>query len=295
MIDRVFDSLQGLGVRLVFGFFRILPLDMASALGGWIARTIGPRLGTSRRARQRLLRALPDLDAPTADRAILRMWDNLGRVVAEYPHLTRMSVFEPGARIEVIGTEHVDAARAARKPILFVSGHFGNWEIAAIAATRYGLDILQVYRAADTQSVEAVMHDLRRSLGVEPVAKGASGARRIVAALKAGRSVMMLIDQKMNDGISVPFFGREAMTVSAPAVMALRYGAVLIPGRIDRLTGARFRLTLYPPIEVTATGDPQADQRAIMTRANAILEGWIREDPGAWFWLHRRWPEDGKR
>jgi KDO2-lipid IV(A) lauroyltransferase len=101
----------------------------------------------------------------------------------------------------------------------------------------------------------------------------------------------VLVDQKMNDGIPVPFFGRPAMTAPAVAQLALRFDCAIIPARVERLKGARFRLTAFPPIEIAKTGNRQADTLAIMTRINAVVEGWIRERPDLWFWLHRRWPE----
>ena len=110
-------------------------------------------------------------------------------------------------------------------------------------------------------------------------------------ALKEGEHVAILIDQKQNDGISVPFFGRDAMTNPTVAQLALRYRCPIIPGDIERLDGAHFRLTIHPPIEFEPTGDTDADVHAIMTQLNALLEAWIRRRPEQWFWVHRRWPD----
>jgi KDO2-lipid IV(A) lauroyltransferase len=95
----------------------------------------------------------------------------------------------------------------------------------------------------------------------------------------------------MNDGIPVPFFGRPAMTAPALAQLALRFDCAIVPARVERLKGARFRLTVFPPLELPRTGNRHADTLAIMTRVNAILESWIRARPELWFWLHRRWPD----
>jgi Kdo2-lipid IVA lauroyltransferase/acyltransferase len=102
--------------------------------------------------------------------------------------------------------------------------------------------------------------------------------------------VALLIDQKLNDGIAIPFFGIEAMTVDAPALFGLRLGLPLYPVRTERLGGARFRVTIYPPVDLPQSGDRDADVRAVMTHLNAILESWIRERPEQWLWIHRRWP-----
>jgi Kdo2-lipid IVA lauroyltransferase/acyltransferase len=101
----------------------------------------------------------------------------------------------------------------------------------------------------------------------------------------------MLADQKLNDGIPVPFFGRPAMTTSALASLALRFDCDVLPARVERLRGAHFRLTVFPALPLPRSGKPQADVAALMGQVNAILESWIRDRPGEWFWVHRRWPD----
>ena len=285
--QRIEAVLAGLAMRL----FGALSRPRASALGGWLARMVGPRLGITRRARRNLARALPGLDRAAQDRAIVEMWDNLGRVVGEFPHLKTMDAFTPGAAIQASGLEHVDAALARGKPLIFYSGHFGNWEVAALAAALYGLKLAAVYRAANNPLVDRMMTALRRDLGADPIAKGAQGARKLLGAVRAGQSLCMLVDQKMNDGIAVPFFGRDAMTAPAIAEMALRYDCTVLPARVERLPGSRFHVTVFPPHDLPASGDRTADVLALMTAINRTLEEWIRARPGHWFWLHRRWPD----
>ena len=287
MGQRIEAAFAGLAMRL----FALLPRARASALGGWLARQVGPRLGISRRARRNLARALPELDRAAQDRVIVEMWDNLGRVVGEFPHLKTMDAYTPGAAIEAVGLEHVDAAIARGKPLIFYSGHFGNWEVAALTASLCGLKLAAVYRAANNPLVDRMMIALRRDLGADPIPKGAQGARKILSAIKAGQSLCMLVDQKMNDGIAVPFFGRDAMTAPAIAELALRYDCTVLPARVERLPGARFQVTVFPPHDLPASGDKAADVLSLMTLINRTLEGWIRARPGQWFWLHRRWPD----
>jgi KDO2-lipid IV(A) lauroyltransferase len=283
--------LRGTGARFLLGLFRLLPVDAASALGGLLARTIGPRLGASKRAVINLRRAMPALSEEEIRRIVRGMWDNLGRVVGEYPHLDRFRVYEKGGRVEHTGTELVDPILAAGRPILFVSAHFGNWEVATLAATQRGLEVAQIYRAANNPYVDALVAEFRSIIGSELIPKGAVAARRSMEALKGGRHLALLVDQKMNDGIAVPFFGRDAMTAPAVAQLAMRYNAAIIPARVERLSGAHFRLTVFPEIEHPRSGDRRADTLAIMTRVNAVIESWIRERPEQWFWLHRRWPD----
>jgi KDO2-lipid IV(A) lauroyltransferase len=282
--------LQAFGAAALAGGFGALPLDVASALGGRLARNLGPRLGVSKRARLNLATAMPELSPAAIERIVYAMWDNLGRVAAEYPHLRRIRVFEPGGRVETAGFEHVDRARAAGRRMIFFSGHLANWEIAALAAGQYGIDIAQIYRAANNPLVDRLVARLRGDLG-ELIPKGALGSRRAVAALRRGGHLSMLVDQKLNDGIAVPFFGRPAMTAPALALLALHYDCDVLPARVERLDGARFRLTIHPPLPLPKSGDRNADVLALMTAVNATLETWIRARPEQWFWLHRRWPD----
>jgi KDO2-lipid IV(A) lauroyltransferase len=272
------------------GVLRVMPLDWASALGGALGRWIGPRLGVTKRVRINLRDTMLELGAADSDAVIRSMWDNLGRVAFEYPHLRRIEVFRPGGRVETRGLEHLDRAIAAKRSVIMFSGHLGNWEIAALAGGQYGIDVAQIYRAANNPIVDRMVARLRGDQG-ELIPKGAFASRRAVAALRRGGHLSLLADQKLNDGIPVPFFGRDAMTAPALAVLALRFDCDVLPVRVERLKGARFRLTVYPPLSVPRSADRDADIAALMLEVNRTLEAWIRERPEQWFWLHSRWPD----
>jgi Kdo2-lipid IVA lauroyltransferase/acyltransferase len=277
-------------MRLGLAGMRLLPLDRASAVGGRLGRWIGPRLGISKRARLNLRAALPELTAAEIEAVICGMWDNLGRVAFEYPHLQHIRVFDPDGPVETRGLEHLDRAVAAKRSVILFSGHLGNWEIAALAGGQYGLDVAQIYRAANNPIVDRMVARLRGASG-EFIPKGAVASRRAVAALRRGGHLSLLVDQKLNDGIPARFFGRDAMTAPALAVLALRFDCDVMPVRVERLRGARFRLTVHPPLAKPQTGDRGADIALLMLAANQTLEAWIRERPEQWLWLHRRWPD----
>lgn len=290
-ITRFVRPLEAGVVRALFALLRLIPLQTASAIGGAIARTIGPHIGVTRRARKNLQRAFPEKPPEEIERIISEVWDNLGRVVAEYPHLSRIRAFSPDAVIEVRGTEIVEAARARGKPIIFFAGHLGNWEVSAIAAKAFGVPLHLIYRPANNPAVEQIYREGRGGIAAGLIPKGAEGARQAVRVLREGQQLGILIDQKMNDGIPVPFFGRDAMTAPALARLAFKFDCTVLPTQVERLRGARFRLTVHPPLPLEQSGDLQRDTLHLMTRANAMLESWIRQRPGQWLWLHRRWPD----
>jgi Kdo2-lipid IVA lauroyltransferase/acyltransferase len=287
---RPIHRLEAWGAALLFGAFAVLPLDWASALGGALARRIGPFLRISKHARRNLKRALPGLSEAEIADVIAGMWDNLGRVAAEYPHLRNIRVFDPGGRVETHGFEHMDRAVAAGRRMIIFSGHIANWEIGMLAAVQYGISVAQIYRAANNRLIDRMITRFRGNAG-ELIPKGAVAARRAIATLRRGAHLTMLADQKMNDGIPVPFFGRPAMTAPALAALALRFDCDVLPARVERLEGAHFRLTVFPPLPLPRSGDSHADAAAVMAQVNAILETWIRDRPEQWFWVHRRWPD----
>ncbi|HEX4112473.1 MAG TPA: lauroyl acyltransferase [Stellaceae bacterium] len=284
--------IEGLGALVAYGFFRAMPLRAASAVGGFLARTVGPRTGTTKRARVNLRRAMPELSEAGIERIVRGMWDNLGRVIAEYPHLGELQVYDPHGYVETVGTIRrlKDTPPAAHERYIFWSGHYGNWEICMRAITQAGLTATAIYRAANNPYVDRLILRARGAGAGRLIPKGAAG-RRAVAALHRGSHLCVLIDQKMNNGIAVPFFGREAMTEIVLARLALRYNCRVVPVRVERLAGVKFRLTFEAPMDVPRTGDDAADALALMTRINARLEEWVRERPDHWLWLHRRWPD----
>jgi KDO2-lipid IV(A) lauroyltransferase len=288
---RVRYAIEAALVRAGLALFRALPLDVASGLGGGIARLVGPHLSISRRAASQLSRAMPELDSAAVTAAIAGMWENLGRVAGEYAHLDEFDISAANGRIELVGLEHVDRLRDDGIGGIFFSGHYGNWEILALAAGQCGVPLTMIYREANNPLVERMLRKTRAAVPGRLLPKGAAGARAAVAALLKGEHLAMLIDQKLNDGIPVPFFGRDAMTAPSLARLAMRYRVPVVPARVERLVGAHFRVTVLPPLHFTASDDKDADTLAAMTQINAMLESWIRARPDHWFWLHRRWPD----
>jgi Kdo2-lipid IVA lauroyltransferase/acyltransferase len=287
---RPVDHLEAWGAALVFGALALLPIEWASALGGALARRIGPFFGISNQARINLRHAFPEAGEAEIARIVAAMWDNLGRVAAEYPHLRKIRIFAPDGPVETHGFEHMDDAVAHGRRMIIFSGHLANWEIGALAAVQYGITVTQIYRAANNPLVDRMIARCRGDHG-EYIPKSAAAARRAYSALYRGEHLTMLADQKLNEGIPVAFFGRPAMTATALALLALRFDCDVLPARVERLNGARFRLTVFPPLPLPRSGDLDADVAVLTADVTAVLESWIRDRPEEWLWVHRRWPD----
>jgi KDO2-lipid IV(A) lauroyltransferase len=280
---------------LAIGLLRRLSPESASNLGGWVARTIGPILPVSRIADANLRLALPELSQAERRRIIHAVWDNLGRTAGELPHVSRLSRNPHGPGWQATGAEILEEQARRGGPAIFFSGHIGNWEMLPPAVASFGIRMSSMYRAAANKRVDAMIVGLRKEAmgGDLPMfPKGATGARGALAHLMKGGFLGLLVEQTMNDGIPVEFFGHRAMTASALAALALRFRCPVIPGYIDRLGPARLRLIVEPPLPLPDSGNRQADIASLTRLVNATLERWIRARPEIWLWLHRRWPAE---
>jgi KDO2-lipid IV(A) lauroyltransferase len=278
------------------GFFKLFGLDGASALGGWLGRNIFYCTRTSQRGRDNLQKAYPEKSSAEIEAILLEMWDNLGRTVAEYAHLDKLSMHGPHPRLQVANLEIVDKAVASGKGVMFVSGHFANWETMPFAAAQYGVEGGEVYRPLNNPYVDRWMVRQRMANGPkDQIAKGAQGTRRIFSLLRAGKAIFILVDQKTNEGLPAPFFGRDAMTTPAPAALALKLNCIILPTSNERLSGARFRVTIHPPLEFAPGGDHDQDMHRLTIQITESIEQMVRSRPSQWLWIHRRWPKPGDK
>ncbi|MCB1681683.1 MAG: lipid A biosynthesis acyltransferase [Alphaproteobacteria bacterium] len=273
----------------LFFIFRIIGPEKASAAGGWIGRTIGPHLAASRKAHRNIEKAFPGISEQRKDEIIRGMWDNLGRVIAEYPHLEKLS--RDYTHIE--GIENIQELLKSDQAAVFISAHFGNWEINCPALfTQLNKEIDLTYREPNNPWTAKLLNEAR-SLGgrLKGFRKGAESGRHILTSLREKRYLGILIDQKYNEGLSVPFFGHPSMTNPIFVQLAQRYKCPLVPAKVERIQGCKFKGTIVPPLKThDEQGNPLPVEEVIIS-AHAILESWIRERPEQWLWLHRRWPE----
>ncbi len=279
-------ALETAAAYAVYGFFRLLPRDAASATGGFIARRFGPLLSSTATARKNIARAFPEKTAAEREKILRGMWDNIGRTAAEYAHLHR--IWEC---VGLEGGEHLDAVRESGKPAIFCGGHIGNWEINAIAAKKRGVGIHLIYRKPNNPGVDGLLRHARASGAAGHIEKGRAGAQEMLSVLKQNGVLGILVDQKLNEGIPAPFFGHDAMTTTAPAQFALHFGCPLYPAYIERTQGCHFKMMIFPALETPATGNREQDIRAVTLKLNELLESWIRKRPEQWLWIHKRWPD----
>jgi KDO2-lipid IV(A) lauroyltransferase len=284
---RIKDKIETILVRGAMGLFWILPLDAASWMGGKLGQWVGPMTGIHRKARRQMFDILRDASSRDIDVYLAGMWNNLGRVMAEYPHLPRIM----RDRLVLDNQSGKTIEEIQNGAAIFIGGHFANWEVAGPAMLYFtGQKLDLVYRAPNNAGVDAVLGGYRSMNGaLEMIAKSTGGARAIVERLKAGRKIGILIDQKYTQGIVADFFGRPATATTIYAQLGQRFRCPVYPAQVVRTGGARFKVVLYPPLRLF---DDEGAARAlpdVVADAHALMFGWMRQHPDQWLWVHQRW------
>ena len=286
--QRIIWRAEAVAYDAVSVLMRCFPLDWVSNFGGWLLRLIGPLTSKHKIAKTGLKLAFPEKSEREIKQLLRAQWDNLGRTFAEFPLSHRIKAFEDDGRVIVKGLEIFKA----NAPAITLSGHFANWEVMATALTQSGLPVRITYRKINNPHIDARVIKQRESYGTKFLVQKAAqkSGRELLTTLKNGESIAILNDQKFNTGISVPFFGHEAMTAQGAVRLAIKTGRPLLPMVVIRKK-AKFEVTFHPPIELELTGNRETDIRHGVIKITQFIEDRIRENPAQWFWVHRRWPK----
>ncbi|RAI44622.1 lipid A biosynthesis lauroyl acyltransferase [Rhodoplanes roseus] len=281
------------------GVLRLLQrfdLGRSAAAAGWLLRKIGPRLKGHRVAGQQLAMVFPEMSEAERETVLAGMWDNFGRLFVEYAHLDRLWDYDwrdprPGGRIEVDAATRAALLRLrdTTGPVMFFTGHLANWEIVPLGARTIGHEISVVFRAPRIGPFVREMVRAREAGGSHVIAAGPDTPLRIREALRRDHFVGMLVDQHYARGIDVMFFGRTCKVNPMLGRFARMVECPIYGARAVRLPNERFRFELVGPIEPPRDADGKIDVDATMQTITGVIEGWVREHPEQWLWLHRRW------
>jgi KDO2-lipid IV(A) lauroyltransferase len=280
---------------LFLGIARMLPTDRATAMGRRLLMWIGPQLDKHRIFKRNLELAFPDKDEHEIEALACEVWGSAGGLLMEYAHLEDICIREADSRLQIANRGDVPVLRHPERPAIFVSAHLANWEICAAGIRRAGIPVTGVYTPLQNPYLERMLARSREPLGIRLVARDES-MRVLLRELRAGRSIGMIMDQRVDTGVPLPFFGIDKLTTLVPARLALRHGYDLVPLRTERLEGSRFRVTFYAPL---LPDDPAASEieqaKQVTGKINLLFEDWIRERPQDWWCSKRRWPKDAIR
>ena len=269
-------------------YIRILGFNISSFITGKMFQIYGIFSKRTAIAIYNIGEVIEGLDEKKKKKIIFKMWENFGRVIGEYPSLDKIRVIG-NKSIKIINLRNLLDPLKKNKNCLFFSAHLGNWELTSHALTENGFDINFIYRAPNNQYVDHLLRRIRYNYGVGLIKKGPKGAKECIKILsKNGGNIGMLIDQKMNDGISTKFFNKDVMTASAIAKFALKFKCPIIPAFCIRENGTNFRIEYLKPISYKKIKNLSSEER-IMNYLNKIVELWIKKYPDQWIWVHNRW------
>jgi len=269
--------------------------ERAANFAGAFMRKAGPLVPEHRLGRDNLRAAFPEKSSADIEQILAGVWDNLGRVAAEFVHLNEFRVVEPGISLTdtvIVDTATLERARriAADKATLSFACHTANWEIPAVVTHQVGVPSAVLYRRPNIAAVSDAIIKLRTGVMGQLVPTGLDAPVRLARLLQNGVHVGMLVDQHYTKGVEVQFFGRTCKANPLIALLARQLECPIYGLRAIRLPDRnRFRIDITDPIELPRDADGRVDVQGTMQAITNVIEGWIREYPEQWLWLHRRW------
>src|SRR5579862_2759210 len=270
------------------------PVKTADFLGR-ATRLIGPLTREQKIGRANLVAAFPEKSPEEIEKILDGVWDNLGRLGAEFAHLDHVWDHDPAfpekSRIEIPPRTHELFAklRLQEKPALVFAAHIGNWELPAVAAAAHGLDAAILFRRPNSASANRIIEELRAVKMGTLIPAGRDAPLKMAEALRKGQHVAMLVDQYFTNGVEVTFFGRKTKANPTLARLLRQIDCPIHGTRIIRLPNDRFRAELSEEIAPVRDASGQIDVPQTMQAITSVIEGWVREYPDQWLWLHRRW------
>ena len=275
----------------LFCIFKILGLKNASNLGSIIGRFFGPLFRPKHIIKQNIKIGLGNIDANKETEIIDNMWSNIGRTFAEYVFLKDFKFNKTNFNhIKINGINYLNEIKNNNESAIFYSGHFANFEVMAMELDKFGIKCAAIYRPLNNFFLNPLMEYLRmKYICSNQIPKGRIGMREIISKVKDGYSIALMVDQRVSEGIRVPFFNKLAHTTTIPAQLALKYNCKLVPISLERKEGPNFEMNVHKPYEIQKTDNKGEDTKNITLKINQVIEKMIIKNPKQWIWSHNRW------
>jgi len=273
-------------VIISFGLFKILGPNISSNIGGIIFEKVGPLFRSKKIIHSNIKKAIPDINSDNLDNMTKLMWNNYGRVFAEYMFIKNFRTGKLASQIEIDGQEILNEIKKNNKQVIFVSGHLSNFELMAMHLDRTGIKLSAIYRPLNNIFLNPIMERIRKKYICEnQIKKGIGGMKKLIDLKKNHYSTALMIDQRVSEGILSNFFNQEALTTTIPAQLVKKYNIPVVPIYIERIKGIKFKITINKPINFSK----ETSIKNITDELNNILEKMIITKPEYWIWSHNRW------
>ena len=273
-------------IGFLFIIFKILDIKYSRKLSSIILCTIGPLFRSKKIINSNILRALPNIDNKKLNKIKYLMWDNYGKILSEYMFLKNFRNSNYEKNIRIIGEKNLNDIKINDEPVIFISGHFSNFELMAMNIEKLGIKIATIYRPLNNIFLNFIMENIRKKyICKNQIKKGKSGTRELLKLFKDGYSIALMIDQRVTEGIKSKFFGQEAFTTSIPAQFVKKFNCKIVPVYIERSNDRNFEIKFHEPLIFKK--DEKIDK--ITNQLNLVIEKLILNNPGQWIWTHNRW------
>ena len=277
---------QFLIIILSFCIFKILGPNLSSNLSGSIFQKIGPFFRSKEIIHSNIKKALPNIEKENLDKIINLMWNNYGRVFAEYVFIKDFRFGKLSSNIEIKGQDILDGIKRNNQKVIFVSGHLGNFELMAMCLDKNNINLSTIYRPLNNVFLNKIMEGIRKKyICKNQIKKGIGGMKALISLKKKNFSTALMIDQRVSEGILSNFFNEKALTTTIPAQLIKKFNIPVIPIYIERIREINFEITIDKPIYFSKNDSNQI----ITDRLNKVLESMILKKPEQWIWTHNRW------
>ena len=273
-------------ISLLLFFFKLIGYENASNLGEKIGKFLGPYF----RSKDKIINNLKQSNIGNSDsereQIIKKMWGNYGRILSEYPYLKKFKKNNLKNYIKIEGLEHLKEIKENKKKVVFISGHFNNFELMAMQIENSGINVAEIYRPLNNFFLNKTMEKIRiKDICKKQIKKGKAGTRELIKLFTEGYSVALMIDQRVSEGILVKFFNKTALTTTIPAQLVKKYNCEVVPIYIERFNKNYFKMNIEKPLIFKK--DSSLDD--ITLKLNEKLELMILKNPDQWIWSHDRW------
>ena len=278
--------LEFLIISILFLIFRIVGYRFASNFGNLIGKLLGPIFRSKKIIKKNIKIFSPTIKENEIEKIIKKMWGNYGRILAEYPYIPSFRKKKLDNYLMINGLENLEKIKKNKKPALFISGHFNNFELMAMTIEREGVDLFAIYRPLNNKFLNLIMEYLRKKyICKNQIEKGLKGLRKALALFKKGKSLAIMIDQRVSEGMDIELFGKNAFTTTIPAQFVKKFGCIIQPVYIQRIDSVHFKVVFDEHI----TFEKNQSIEKITKYLNKWLEKKITKNPDQWIWTHNRW------
>ena len=273
-------------ISSLFIIYKFLGLKISSHFSGKLFETFGPIFRSKNLIKTNIQRAIPKINSSKIKSITKDMWNNYGRTLSEYMFLKGFRNDQFRSNINITGKEILQKIKLEKTPVIFVSGHFSNFELMAMEIEKSGVNLSAIYRPLNNIFLNILMERIRKKyICKNQIKKGTSGVRELLKLYKKGYSIALMIDQRVSQGIKSKFFNEEAFTTTIPAQFIKKFNCKVVPITIERHNGVNFNIKVEKPIEFSKNSSTEKITREL----NIWLEKIILKNPGEWIWSHDRW------